>query len=355
MPLDAGPMNQGNISQRESRGGRIVIDPSVHTSVLWSQLTPDQRKSTQALLYSLGTSQEGKEIRRLVGVMYRIKEKQLENASSNKEMLTFLAGKTDHEMAHLKQELVQLEKVLCGTNKKKVAAYAQLKEAVSKLVSLDKVKIFDDSTTSMSIVAISSEINNREKVNYSIIEASNILLSSGTRSFYHQEYRQLASRSGLTGRSGRSNVNHAVRTYDTIDGIAPEISQDQERLKRGVSAYIDMYSKRHLKPGERCPITADIVIEESRAHGFPLDLMLAQFALEGMGVNGVRVRETRNPGNFGNDDAGKNVAYKTWQEGIAAYCKGYYGLYCPLQNNVYGKIDVPALVKKAREVINSTK
>ena len=277
-------------------------------------------------------------------------------------------------MKHLLIELNTSKASICGKDHGKQVLFNHFSQSLTRLAQIDhpnvRFSISGDNTYTGSCA-----YEERRSVNFEILNSAIRLIENDTRAFYRQQYRPLASRSGGSG--FMRGYRHEAVSYNTIDGINPDISSDPKRLRRGVSAFIEAYSQAHLEPGKKCPITADMVILQSQLQHFPIDLMLAQFAMEGMGCNGDRLQHTKNPGNFGNDDAGNNRMCKTWEEGIALYCKGmkesgfrfpfestqdvlgrmlkgHYGEYCPIKNNVYGRVEIPGLVKQARSIINRT-
>lgn len=65
-------------------------------------------------------------------------------------------------------------------------------------------------------------------------------------------------------------------------------------------------------------VTDQMVVQSAKKHGVPPNLILAIIQNDSnFGTAGKGAR-TRNPGNYGNDDAGNIVTFKTWQDGVDA-------------------------------------
>lgn len=81
-----------------------------------------------------------------------------------------------------------------------------------------------------------------------------------------------------------------------------------------IQEYIDTFA-----PGS--PVTGEMVWKTSHKYSVDARLMIALMHQDShFGTEG-KARRSRNPGNVGNDDSGKMVYYKTWQEGVDAVAK----------------------------------
>jgi len=165
--------------------------------------------------------------------------------------------------------------------------------------------------------------------------------------------------------------------------LKEEISNDSARqelaVARGIKQ-IEEYSKRFLKSGNtpKCPIDERMLIRVCREENFPVELFMGLMMVESGGGLLGRAVGTKNPLNFGNDDEGNSLAFKSWEDGVRGCIqgirragfggefstlndilfrkklRGYYGDYCPPKGTQYATKELPEIIKKLLAVMDAT-
>ena len=69
------------------------------------------------------------------------------------------------------------------------------------------------------------------------------------------------------------------------------------------------------------PITGQMVIKSAEYYGVEPQALLALIQVDSSFATKGKAVRTKNAGNVGNDDAGNEVTFRTWQEGIDAVAK----------------------------------
>lgn len=114
-------------------------------------------------------------------------------------------------------------------------------------------------------------------------------------------------------------LGYDIRSYATDPKHEERVAAIVARLPAlSNAAAAEKYIRSRFK---HSPVTGAMVEKAARKHGVAMEAIVAIMAQDSsMGLAGKGAR-TKNPGNVGNDDRGRLVAYKTWQDGVDAVAK----------------------------------
>lgn len=114
-------------------------------------------------------------------------------------------------------------------------------------------------------------------------------------------------------------LGYDIRSYATDPKHEERVAAIVARLPAlPTAAAAEKYIRSRFK---RSPVTGAMVEKAAKKHGVAMEVVVAIMEQDSsMGLAGKGAR-TKNPGNVGNDDRGRLVAYKTWQDGVDAVAK----------------------------------
>jgi len=99
-----------------------------------------------------------------------------------------------------------------------------------------------------------------------------------------------------------------------VDNVYKEIKKKVEYDEESIDKYIQ-------SKANGSPITGQMVIKSAEYYGVEPQALLALIQVDSSFATKGKAVRTKNAGNVGNDDAGNEVTFRTWQEGIDAVAK----------------------------------
>jgi hypothetical protein len=114
-------------------------------------------------------------------------------------------------------------------------------------------------------------------------------------------------------------LGYDIRSYATDPKHEAKVAAIVARMPgMDTAAQAEKYIRSRFKAS---PVTGEMAYAAAKKHGVPLKLVVAIMEQDSsMGTAGKGAR-TKNPGNVGNDDRGRLVAYRTWSSGVEAVAK----------------------------------
>ncbi len=254
---------------------------------------PAQAPQLRDVLRGLGSSRDARLIREYVGRTTRIGE--IERALATRNYSAKQTERLQKEARRIRARCAVVRKALLGARP-------------SALHHIDTVSALSKQTGATSAGAYGRSLTRQE------LEAQR-----------HRSGQVAAAASAAIGRSS-----------------VPTAAPYQYPSEKEVQAVIDHYygqAASQLPPGRQLPpkMKARDILRPCRETGFPVEIILAVGAIEShMGALG-RGATTKNMCNFGNDDAGNNSSFPTYEAGNRAFIRnmercGYWSKYATAQD-----------------------
>jgi predicted 3-demethylubiquinone-9 3-methyltransferase (glyoxalase superfamily) len=139
---------------------------------------------------------------------------------------------------------------------------------------------------------------------------------------YKEIYGDVGARASAGGQGEAVDVAKGIVGGYDIKSYATDPRHEQKVSKilgsMGQMESVDQMNRYIRKVAPDSPVTGDMVAAASRRYGVSWEMIMAMMQQDStFGTKGKAVR-TLNPGNVGNDDAGNERNYGTWQEGVDA-------------------------------------